>query len=149
MTVDGVVDKVLANGKGALLAKLDLEDAFKHINVRPEDWELLGSTITEKAPDGSCHTKYYVDLGLPFGLSSAPKLFDDYAEVLEFTMFEHGASWVGHYLDDFVTVGPPNSPICNNNFGIMLAACDYLNFKISSSPGKWFPPPQNWKFWAL
>ena len=34
---------VPAKSQGALMSKLDLSDAFRHILVHPADWELLGS----------------------------------------------------------------------------------------------------------
>ena len=32
MTIDDIIHQIKEHGQGALLAKLDLEDAFKHIN---------------------------------------------------------------------------------------------------------------------
>ena len=43
MTIDYIIHRIKNHRQGILLANLDLEDAFKHIMVRPEDWDLLGS----------------------------------------------------------------------------------------------------------
>ena len=42
MKVDQVVQRVLSLGKGALLAKIDIESAFRNIPVHPDDRHLLG-----------------------------------------------------------------------------------------------------------
>ena len=43
MSVDDVANRIKSLGRNTLVTKLDLADAFHHIVVRPEDWELLGS----------------------------------------------------------------------------------------------------------
>ena len=43
-TIDHAISQLKLHGQGALMSKLDLSDAFHHILVRREDWELLGST---------------------------------------------------------------------------------------------------------
>ena len=44
MSIVNVESHLQHVGCSALLAKLDLSDSFHHTHVRPEDWELLGST---------------------------------------------------------------------------------------------------------
>ena len=84
---------------GSYMSKIDLEDAFKHFAVRKQDWELLSSTWYD-TEDQVC---YYVDLVLPSGLRSSPKLFNDFADGLEYIMKNRGASSIVHYFDDFFT----------------------------------------------
>ena len=65
--------------------KLDLKDAFKHFVVRPDDWDLLGSTWNRGA--NGCkvteyYTEYYIDMVLPFGCRSSPQLFDNFGSGL-------------------------------------------------------------------
>ena len=127
MSVDNVVDQVCALGRNSRLAKLDLADAFHHIRVRPEDWELLGSTWTDECGN----TAYYLSTVLPFGLRSSPKLFNDFAEAAQLTMKYQGASYVAHYLDDFITAGPPDSPECQSNLEVMLTVCDKVGFAVN------------------
>ena len=45
MTVDDVFTQIIKVGRNARLPKLDLSDAFHHIRVRQQDWELLGSSF--------------------------------------------------------------------------------------------------------
>ena len=42
-TLDTAIAPLKSFGQGALMSKLDLSDAFRHILVHPADWELLGS----------------------------------------------------------------------------------------------------------
>ena len=89
------------------MSKLDLSDAFRHILVRREDWELLGSTWQVDVND-TFTTAHFVDAFLPFGLCSSPALFLKYVNILSFTMRDRGASPMWNYLDDFWTCGPPD-----------------------------------------
>ena len=42
----------------------------------------------------------------------------------------YGVSLILHYLDDFLTAGPPNSNACANNLHSMLTLCDKINAPI-------------------
>ena len=48
---------------------------------------------------------------LPFGLRSAPIIFNVVANGLEFTIRKNGVNEVGHCQDDFVVLGPPVTSI--------------------------------------
>ena len=71
ITMDKIASLVKHCGSGCFMAKLDLEDAYKHIMVRCEDCELLGSVWDFKDENGHITNVYYVDLVLPFGLKSS------------------------------------------------------------------------------
>jgi len=60
-------------GKGTLLAKIDIKNAFHLLPVHPADRYMLGMQW-----NGSI----YIDTCLLFGLQSAPKLFNILAEFL-------------------------------------------------------------------
>ena len=86
-------------GRGALMAKFDVEAAYRNIAVHPSDRFLLGM---------KWRNLYYVDLALPFGLRSAPFIFNSVAELVEWILLNsHNVSDLLHYLDDFITAGPP------------------------------------------
>ena len=72
--VDDAAREILAQGQGALLAKVDIKMAYRNIPVHPDDRWLLGMTW-----DGSL----YIDTALPFGLRSAPKIFTAVADAAE------------------------------------------------------------------
>ena len=79
-SLDHAISHLKLHGQGALMSKLDLSDAFRHILVRREDWELLGSTWQVDI-NGTLTTAYFVDALLPFGLRSSPALFLKYVDI--------------------------------------------------------------------
>jgi hypothetical protein len=85
-----------AAGPGAILVKRDLADAFRHIPVHPDCWWLLGFHW-----DG---TDYH-EMFLPFGLRTAPRIFNYFAEALHWIL-EHRSQnkAILHYLDDFLGI---------------------------------------------
>lgn len=128
-------------GPGALMSKLDLSDAFRHVLVHDRDWELLGSTWPVEI-DGTVVTGYFFDTFLPFGLRSSPALFLKFVDGLKFVMSSKGASPIWNYLDDFWTCGPPSpAPHCQNSLDAMLKTCDELGFK--TNPEKTVRPNTN------
>ena len=98
VSVDHLAEVILTLGKGTQLAKLDIKSAYRVIPVFPGDRLLLG--VTWKG-------NIFVDTVLPFGLHSAPKIFNAVADALQWVMLSNGIRHVFHYLDDFVTAGAP------------------------------------------
>ena len=94
------VDDLIESGAGSLMIKLDLEQAFRHIPVRPADWHLLGFTWM---------CKFYYDIVFGFGLRSAPYIFNLFAEALHWIITRHIPARLRHYLDDFLGIFPPST----------------------------------------
>jgi len=88
-------------GKGSLMAKLDLKDAYRHIPIRSTDWNLLGF---------QWEGKYYYPLVLMFGGKSAPYIFNLFAEALHWIIERHLPASIRHYLDDFLPIFKPKVP---------------------------------------
>ncbi len=106
VTVDDAICSLVDLGPGALMAKFDVKAAYRNIPIHPGDRFLLGMKWRDK---------FYVDLVLPFRLRSAPFIFDSVAEAVEWILTHNYAiKPLFHYLDDFLTMGPPNSPICQS-----------------------------------
>ena len=104
--VDDAVEMVLRRGKRALMAKVDVENAFRNVPVRPKDWPLLGF---EWRGVGA----YFHDVVLAFGLQSGLFLFDQFAKVLEWIFVKCTANRdIIHYLDDFFICGGPATGEC-------------------------------------
>ena len=122
--LDEVVRYICTMEPGALIAKLDIEAAYRMVPVHPADRLLLGMQW-----DGSI----FLDTRLPFGLRSAPKIFSAVADALQWVFRQNGVTWVGHYLDDYITVGPPSSPVCGDNLHHMLAVCQRLGVPVAKS----------------
>ena len=120
-TVDDAVAGILHLGCGSLLAKVDIEAAYRIIPVHPEDRWLLGMRW-----QGSL----FVDTVLPFGLRSAPKVFTAVADALEWCFRQAGVSYSQHYLDDFLTMGPPARDRCAANLGLIRAEWSRLGVPL-------------------
>lgn len=126
-SVHDAVTLIKKSGKNSLCSKIDLEDAYKNILVRKEDWHLLGSSWLND--DG--YIEYYLDHVLPFGLRSSAKLFNLFADGLEFAMYLHGCTYSVHYLDDYFTCGKNDTEECQKNLEIMIATCDILGLPVN------------------
>ena len=73
-SVDDAAEFVEKVGRGALLAKLDIKSAYRNIPIHPGDRHLFGIQWRGRT---------YIDSCLPFGLRSAPKIFNATADALE------------------------------------------------------------------
>ena len=131
ITVDDAVREILDVGPGSLLAKIDIKSAFCLIPVQPADRHLLAM---------SWNGSLYIDTCLPFGLRSAPRLFNITANLLQWILRDRGGggggggggvTFVVHYLDDFLTIGPPKSAECQENLGIIKEVCHRLGIPLA------------------
>ena len=122
MKVDEIVQRLLFLGQGCQLAKIDIESAFRNVPVHPHDRHLLGL---------SWNGAVYIDTVLPFGLRSAPKIFNSLADALEWIAEYRGVTYLKHFLDDFITAGHPHSTECMENLDLLVEICDILGFPIA------------------
>ena len=74
----------------------------------------------------------FIDIVLPFGLRSTPKIFCAIADALEWILYQRGISSSLHYLDDLLTMGPPNSDRCAANLQLISVTCNYLGLPPKS-----------------
>ena len=100
VSIEDTVRAIVESGSGLKLAKIDLKNVCRIVPVHSEDHLLLGMVW-----DGGL----YVDVVLPFGLHSAPKVFTALADALEWVIKREGVQKLFHYLDDFLIVAPPAS----------------------------------------
>ena len=110
-------------GPATLLAKLDLESAYRNVPVHPADRWLLGMKWKEEI---------YVDSALPFGLRSAPKIFNAVADGLMWILGSRGVKRGIHYLDDFLFFGQPESSGCADSLQIALDTCQVLGVPVAT-----------------
>ena len=122
ISVEEVAAMARRLGRGALLAKLDIRSAYRLVPVSPIDRCLLGV---------EWRGARYVDASLPFGLRSAPKIFTAVADALQWVMHKRGVKIVEHYLDDFITLGGPESPECGRNLETILTVCAELGIPLA------------------
>ena len=122
MKVNDVVQHILHLGHGCLLAKMDIDSAFRNIPVHPHDRHLLGMLWQDSL---------YVDTVLPFGLRSAPKIFNAIALALKWITIRRGVSYLDQFLDDFITAGAKNTQECQDNLTLLITTCSILNLPLA------------------
>ena len=110
-------------GHRCILAKIDIKNAYRIVPVHPEDTLLLGMRW---------QGEIYVDTALPFGLRSAPKIFNALADALSWVLQNSGVRFVLHYLDDFLLLGPPDTAECRQALAVSLQSCDELAIPIAA-----------------
>ena len=115
------VDCVLRFEPGALLAKVDIKQAYRNVSVHPDDRHLLCMRWKQEL---------LIDKVLPFGLRSAPIIFSAIADALQWVIQQKGMNHLFHYLDDFITIGPPQSQTCHHNLGVITSTCQQLGVPI-------------------
>ena len=109
-------------GAGTQLAKLDLKDAYRIVPVHPGDRPLLGMQWKKTL---------YVDVVLPFGLRSAPKIFSAVADGLMWIMHSNGALPSLHYLDDYLLLGRPATNDSGEALRTVLSLCEELGIPVA------------------
>ena len=122
-SVDDATSILSRLGKGALLAKVDLKAAFRMVPVHRNDWELLGIHWRHS---------YYLDTCLPFGLRSAPYLFNQFAEALQWILQNnYGLQWLIHYLDDYLIMCKADLKECKHLLETFLRVCELLGIPVA------------------
>lgn len=107
MKVDNIIADTMQFGRCSLMAKFDVQNAYCIVLVHLKNRRLLGM---------KWHGDFYVDMVLPFGIRSAPYIFTCTANSVEWIAKEnYDVNVLMHYLDDFYTLGPPGSSICQHN----------------------------------
>ena len=104
------------------MAKVDIKSAFHLLPVHLTDRHLLAMKWCKQL---------YIDTCLPFGLRSAPKLFNILADLLSWILEQKGASPIMRYLDDFLTLGPPKSSTCLHNLHTIKEVCQHLGVLLA------------------
>ena len=122
ITVDSAIDYIKCTGRGMLLAKIDTKSAFCFLPVHPANRHLLSMRWNKQI---------FIDTCLPFGLRSAPKLFNVLADLLSWILEQQQVTPVMHYLDDFLTIGPQHSPVCANNLQMIKDTCSMLGIPLA------------------
>ena len=122
MTVDDTITKILESGPDTLLAKVYTKHAFRLPPVHPADRHL---TMEWKQ-------SIYIDTCLPFGLRSAPKLFNILADLLYWVTMQQGVTFSMHYLDNFLMFGPPYSPVCQHTLNTFTQVCNQLGIPLAT-----------------
>ena len=111
ITIDNAIAAIQNFGQGCYMGKTDIESAFRLIPVHADDWEQ--------------------DKVLPFGLRSAPYIFNQLSDAIEWILLNKcSISFVCHILDNFLIVEPPcpNPPLYSRCRASLLSMI--LTFKL-------------------
>ena len=100
-----------------LLAKFDLQSAYRNVPVQYTNQHLLGLKWKDKA--------------LPFGLCSAPKIFTAMADALSWVLECEGVSNMTHYLDDFLFWSDADSLALAQALQVATDHCTSLGFLLA------------------
>ena len=103
------------------MAKMDIRSAYQNVPVHPDDHWLMGLTWRNSV---------FIDTVLPFGLRSAPKIFNTLTDGLEWVVRQEGVTEINHYLNDFLVMGAPGSTECEASLVKLLGSMQQLGFPI-------------------
>ena len=117
-TVDDITAELKKLGRGALLYKVDVTSAFRHIKVDPADYDLLGLEWGG----------HYVDTCVPFGTRHGSQIFQRLSDGVRFAMRQKGYVIVD-YIDDYVGVGVPS--VANASYFALIDLMNDLGLTIS------------------
>ncbi|MEE4247451.1 MAG: reverse transcriptase domain-containing protein [Kangiellaceae bacterium] len=124
-SLDDVVSLVQAFGAGALIAKVDIETAFRIIPIHPADRHLLGFSF-----DGG----FYFDKCLPMGCRTSCSIFEKFSTAVQWIALNRlHIPAITHILDDFIIVGPPLSTVAQSALDIFLSFCQECGIPIKTS----------------
>ena len=137
--VDNAISILQELGQGCFMSKLDIKSAFRNIPVHPSDWELLGM---------KWEGLYFFDMVLPFGLRSAPFIFDQFSSAIEW-IIQHKLNIprVIHILDDFFLATPTPRTNCMTALCRVPHLFSVLNIPVA--PGKTFPASTSLEFMGI
>ena len=108
------------------MAKFDIESAYRNVTMRPDERYLFGMRW---------HNLFFVDLALPFGLRSAPFIFNSIADLVEWILkVNYSVRYLLHYLDDFLSLGPAGSSACADS--ITIAHSVFFRLGLPLHPSK-------------
>ena len=94
---DDITSELKHLGNGALLYKIDVSNAFRHIKVDPGDYDLLG-----------LHWRHaYVDTCLPFRTCHGSQIFQCLRNIVCYMLHQRGFCAI-EYIDEYVRFSIPH-----------------------------------------
>ena len=128
-SLDDAITNVRECGHGALMAKCDIQSAFRLLPVYPSDYCLLGFKF-----EGS----WYVDKAMPMGCSIACAAFEKFSTFLEWAAkMRSGSRHITHYLDDFLFTGPSGSSACADLLATFQGLAAELGVPLAGGKNCW------------
>ena len=123
-SVDDVICFIIKCGRGALMAKFDIKSAYRILPIHPSQSFLFGMHWKKR---------FFIDFCLAFGLRSACKIFNEFADIMQWILQNWALiEFLLHYLDDFFLTGPPNFLyICQSNLSKAKVLCSELGVPLA------------------
>ena len=121
-SVDSIVNSLKSMGPNALIYKIDISRAFRHIRIDPGDLDLLGFK----------HDQLFIDRTLPFGFQHGSIFFQRFMDAVRFIMKDRfHFPYLYNYIDDLVYTGLPED-ICDS-YNTLTRLLQELGLEISQS----------------
>ncbi|KAM4795968.1 uncharacterized protein WCC33_001075 [Rhinophrynus dorsalis] len=126
---DEALEIVKGVGPGAMLAKVDVESAFRLLPLHPSSFKYTGCCVKGK---------FYVDKCLPMGCAVSCAYFEVFSSFIHWALVRRsGAGTVAHYLDDFLLIGEPGSGRCLGLLRELLALLGELGVPVAEDKTVW------------
>ena len=109
-SIANIVQAVKEVGPSALIFKVDISRAFRHLKIDLGDLDLLGL----------CHNKYFINGSLPFRFRQGSTLFQRWSDAIRNIMASQGYTWLYKKKDDLVYIGLPDEIYNAYNYLINL-----------------------------
>ena len=124
-SIDDAISLIQSIGPGALMAKTDIEKAFRILPIHQSDYGLLGMKID---------IQFYCDKALPIGCSISCQLFEVFSTAIHWILLnKFHVPAVVHVLDDFLFVGGAGTPQCRHALESFEKLCFDINIPIKHS----------------
>ena len=124
-TLDVCIEIIQRIGRGCLISKADLQDAFRIIPIHPDSYRFLGFQWLGR---------YYYDKCLPMGCSTSCHIFESLSQSLQWILINKlGVRFASHILDDFIFFGHPESNECQTFLNTFLALSEQINLPVKQS----------------
>ena len=121
-TFDDAITLLSALGRGAFMAKTDVQNAFELIPISRHDYHLLGFKFDNQ---------YYYDKTLPMGLKSSCQIFEKFSSAIEQIARQSlGIAHITHLLDDFLILAKTEKE-CHSHLSAFLSFAHDMGIPIS------------------
>lgn len=122
---DHVAHLIRQSGVGALISKVDIQNAFRIMPIHSSCVHLFGFFWRDK---------YYLDKCLPMGCSISCALFEQFSSALQFALIsKFSFTSVSHILDDFIFISLAGSHLCQQQLDNFLTLSSFAGIPIKTS----------------
>ncbi|MCP3888193.1 MAG: hypothetical protein GY702_04875, partial [Desulfobulbaceae bacterium] len=120
--IDVCTSLVASIGKGCLMGKADLSQAFRLLRVNLFDLHFLGFTWNDL---------FYFDTMLPMGASVSCSVFEKFSSAIQWILInKFNVPFMSHILDDFLFFGHPNTTECFIGLQSFLSLAESLSLPV-------------------